>query len=184
MRDSRRSTRSQYRALGLAPGAPLADVHRAYQRRRALYDESSLATYTLLTPEERAREVARLEAAYRAILAEVNASRGAGVSFQRTVKPAMGADPVDVPEDGPPGPTLRHAREIRGFSLDDLAAETKIRPPLLAALESQRLDELPAPVFVRGFVIQCARALGVRGPEGLAQRYLELFEQENDDSEG
>ncbi len=179
---SRRSTRSQYRTLGLALGAPLAEVHRAYRRRRALYDESSLATYTLLTAEERARELARLEAAYRAILAET----AAPAPLAAAVRPAPGGPAVDLQDvtaAGSPGATLRAAREARGFSLDDLAAETKIRPPLLAALEAQRLAELPAAVFVRGFVVQCGRVLGLGDPEQLAREYVQLLGR-TDDSGG
>ncbi len=173
-----RSARAHYHALGLTPGAPLAEVHRAYRRRRAVYDDSSLATYTLLTPDERRRELARLEAAYRAILAAVGRT---GDATSRSAEPpqrskAASAKAVDV-DGASPGEVLRAAREACGFSLEDLAAETKIRPTLLAALEGERADALPAAVFVRGFVIQCGRALGLDEPEGLARRYLELLER-------
>jgi cytoskeletal protein RodZ len=53
-----------------------------------------------------------------------------------------------------------------------LAQETKIRASLLELLESEAFSELPATVYVRGFVIQCAKVLGINDPESLATAYI------------
>lgn len=50
------------------------------------------------------------------------------------------------------GAKLRECREARGFSLDDLSRATRIVPRQLLALEEDRFRDLPAPVFVRGFI--------------------------------
>lgn len=47
---------------------------------------------------------------------------------------------------------LRGLREARGASLDDIARSTRVGRRHLEALESDRLGELPAPVFVKGFI--------------------------------
>jgi cytoskeletal protein RodZ len=54
---------------------------------------------------------------------------------------------------------LKSKRELKGLSIGDLSRATKIKEHSLEALEGGRIDELPAPVFVRGFVIAYARAV-------------------------
>lgn len=50
------------------------------------------------------------------------------------------------------GEALRSTRERRGLSIDEVARDTRISPRFLEALESEQFDELPAPVYVRGFI--------------------------------
>ncbi len=50
------------------------------------------------------------------------------------------------------GATLRDARVRRGMTIDQVAQDTRISPRFIAALEGNAFDELPAPVYVRGFL--------------------------------
>ena len=50
------------------------------------------------------------------------------------------------------GPYLRGLREAKGMSLDDIARSTRVGRRHLEALETDTLAELPAPVFVKGFI--------------------------------
>lgn len=50
------------------------------------------------------------------------------------------------------GRYLRSLRESRGGSLEEMARSTRVGLRHLEALEADKLDELPAPVFVRGFI--------------------------------
>jgi len=56
------------------------------------------------------------------------------------------------------------------MSIHDLAALTRISARWIAALEQERFDQLPATVFVVGYVRNLARALGVE-PNDLLTRY-------------
>ena len=47
---------------------------------------------------------------------------------------------------------LRGLREAKGMSLDDIARTTRVGRRHLEALESDTFGELPAPVFVKGFI--------------------------------
>jgi cytoskeleton protein RodZ len=47
---------------------------------------------------------------------------------------------------------LRGLREAKGMSLDDMARSTRVGRRHLEALESDTFTELPAPVFVKGFI--------------------------------
>lgn len=50
------------------------------------------------------------------------------------------------------GDALRSTRERRGLSIAEVAQDTRISPRFLEALEAEQFDELPAPVYVRGFI--------------------------------
>lgn len=59
------------------------------------------------------------------------------------------------------GNRLREARIGRSLSLEDVANVTRIPRSSLEHLEEGRLDRLPAPVFVRGFIRAYARTVGL-----------------------
>ena len=58
------------------------------------------------------------------------------------------------------GEFLKLRREERGLSLAELSRATKIKETLLASVEAADVEQLPAAVFVRGFVLAYARAVG------------------------
>jgi len=59
------------------------------------------------------------------------------------------------------GEALRAARDARGLSLEEAAQDTRISLRFLEALEDEQFDELPAPVYVRGFTRSYANYLGI-----------------------
>lgn len=59
------------------------------------------------------------------------------------------------------GSALRNARESRGLTIELAAQETRISPRFLEALEDDRFEALPAPVYVRGFLRSYANYLHV-----------------------
>ncbi|MEO8502130.1 MAG: RodZ domain-containing protein [Vicinamibacteria bacterium] len=92
------------------------------------------------------------------------------------------------------GASLRRERELRGVTLQEIAASTKIGVSMLVAIEEDRFDKLPQGLFVRGFVREYARFLALdeqkiltelsfhasqapqaetapRGPQGVSSRF-------------
>src|SRR5438034_9844393 len=67
------------------------------------------------------------------------------------------------------GARLRHERELLGMSLEEVARATRIPAPSLERIESDRFDDLPGEVFVRGFLKSYARTVGLDADEALAQ---------------
>ncbi len=63
--------------------------------------------------------------------------------------PSYGANGNYVPDIGA---TLRNARIQRGLSIEQAAQDTRISARFIEALEAERFDSLPAPVYVRGFL--------------------------------
>lgn len=91
---------------------------------------------------------------------------------------ADGSGGADGPDDGPDsggepdrrtlGGQLRARRLELGDALEDAQAATKIAPAYLEAIERDRYDLMPAPVYARGFVRLYARYLGFDPEEALA----------------
>lgn len=59
------------------------------------------------------------------------------------------------------GLRLRRAREARGWSVADVAAKLRLKHVIVDALEAERVSNLGAPVFVRGYYASYAKLLGV-----------------------
>jgi predicted transcriptional regulator len=72
------------------------------------------------------------------------------------------------------GEDLKQVREYRRLSYDELTDITKINPWYIAALEKMDPANLPVEVFVRGYVLQVAKALGLK-EKTVADSYMRLF---------
>lgn len=70
----------------------------------------------------------------------------------------------------PFGEHLKREREMRGVSLEEIAAATRIKTSFLEAIEKERWDQLPGGVFNRGFIRSIARYLGM-DEESLVAEY-------------
>jgi flagellar biosynthesis protein FlhG len=74
------------------------------------------------------------------------------------------------------GGRLRRARLRRGFDLQQIADVTKISVANLTRIEEETFDELPAGVYVRGFVIAYARTIGL-DPDRVVAGYMARVEE-------
>ena len=73
-------------------------------------------------------------------------------------------------EQGTLGSYLRALREERKGSLGEMARATRVSVSHLEALEADRIPELPAPVFVKGFIRAYCHFLG-EPPDEALDRY-------------
>jgi cytoskeletal protein RodZ len=67
------------------------------------------------------------------------------------------------------GQYLKRARLERGVSIGELARVTRVPERSIVSLETDRFDELPGEVFVRGFLRAYARALSMSVDDLLAR---------------
>ena len=77
-------------------------------------------------------------------------------------------DPIDAPMDdiadvqpATVGSQLRSAREAKGLTLEDIAAQTRIPRRHLESLELSDWQRLPAPTYTMGFAKSYASAVGL-----------------------
>jgi flagellar biosynthesis protein FlhG len=175
-------TETHYGVLGIGPRATPEQVERAYRHAAGLYDEDSLVTYSLLDADERQEARARVEAAYDVLRdaarrhqydVSLGLSRGdsapAFALAQEAAAPARA--PIVVLPSPVTGPDLKKFRESRGITLRDIAAASKIGVRYLEYIEIERVELLPAPVYLRGFVQEFARVVGL-DPRPTADSYL------------
>lgn len=71
-----------------------------------------------------------------------------------------------------PGKYLKRERELRKVSIEEVSRSTRIKESFLKALEEDRYDLCPPSFYVKGFLTNYARYLGL-DPEGIILRYQE-----------
>jgi len=174
---------THYAVLGIGPRATYDQVERAYRHAAGLYDEDALATYSLLDPEERQRARARVEEAYSVLRdprRRYEYDRQMGLDGSTPPPLAAVGGPAAEPAARPPavtlpepvtGADLKRFRESRGIGLREIATASKVGVRFLEYIEAERLDVLPAPVYLRGFVQEYARAVGL-DPRRTAESYV------------
>ena len=74
------------------------------------------------------------------------------------------------------GDVLRQIREARGLTLDQVANTTKIAIYYIRHLEAEEYEDLPAKVYVRGYLKQIAKLLKVEA-EPMVKSYTDRMEQ-------
>lgn len=72
------------------------------------------------------------------------------------------------------GPFLRKVRESRGLGPEDIMAATRIAKVYLLAIEAENFAKLPAPVYIRGFIMQISRLLKLPA-DRVTAAYLERY---------
>jgi curved DNA-binding protein CbpA len=168
-----------YDVLGLEPGASREQIERAYRFSLEMYGQDALATYSLLEPAEIEAEQARIQEAY-AILSDA-ARRRAYDDEHAFAAPEASVVPFPALAGGPTeetalpdvlsGADLRRLREARGVTLRQIASATKIGTRFLEYIEEDRFALLPAAVYLRGFLKEYARTVGL-DPDAVARAYM------------
>ncbi|MEK7690790.1 MAG: helix-turn-helix domain-containing protein [Bdellovibrionota bacterium] len=74
------------------------------------------------------------------------------------------------------GAFLRKVRDSRKISLEELSDFTKISKSYIMGIEDENYSRLPAPVYLRGFVLQIAKCLRLP-QERVASAYMARFHQ-------
>ncbi|HVX97309.1 MAG TPA: helix-turn-helix domain-containing protein [Polyangia bacterium] len=172
-----------YEILETEPGVSDEEVRRAYRSLKEIYGPSSPVIAGLYDEQELADLHARANAAHDTLFAperrrvydlslpEADLARAvraaAGIGGRRPGLPGPAEDRHESPEpvlelgDEVSGAVLRKIRESRGIELGDIAHRTKISERHLRAIEDERFGEMPAAVYVRGYVMEYARAIRI-----------------------
>jgi cytoskeleton protein RodZ len=77
------------------------------------------------------------------------------------------------------GESLKREREMRGVTLEEVSAATRIATRFLRAIEDERWEQLPGGVFNRGFVRAVARYLGLDEENIVAEYTLAVGDRQS-----
>ncbi len=80
------------------------------------------------------------------------------------------------------GEYLRAERQARGISLEQIFADTRISMEMLRAIEHGNVEQLPAPIFIKGFLKAYAEKIGL-DPEEVIVEYQNLIKEAGDHQE-
>lgn len=177
-----------YASLGISRSANDEEIRRAHKRQRDIYATGGLATSSLLDEVELASAQARIEEAHDTLLDPVRRRAYDLSTFPEAdapaeapiARPALAAEQLMLQSElareiGPDteftGPLLRKVRESQGIELAEISSRTKISKQHLVALEEETYDNLPATVYVRGFVAELAKYLRL-DPAQVQRTYL------------
>ena len=179
---------SLYELLGVPRTANDEELRRAHRKLRDVFGPDSLATHTILDASAVRAEVKRLDEALDVLLDPVRRRAYDVSNFPAEVLAPSPKATVRVLDDQEQqrladllrtiearalvdGPTLANLREANGYSVDEVCARTRIAKAILVALEGDRFAELPAPVYLRGFLAELARLYGA-DPVRVQKSYL------------
>jgi flagellar biosynthesis protein FlhG len=170
--------RTLYEVLGVTRGAADDEIRRAYKRQREIFRAGSLPIVSVVPMSEVEREQARIEEAHDTLLDPVRRrayDRSAFAddaphslpSSHRSSEAAQAEYAMlqaelareITPETEFTGALIRRVRDAQGLELSEIAQKTKISMAHLAAIEAETYADLPAPVYVQGFVQQVAKFL-------------------------
>ena len=148
--------------LGVAPDTEAVQLRQTYRRLWETFRRDSPFTTTVLSSPQREAVLTDLEDTHRDLLRWL------------VERPATDDAPAAVatpPRRAHPGDVIRGTRTDRGLSLRELSLQTKIGLRYLEAIEQFEVDELPRPVYLRGYLREIALALEL-APDGLMDDYL------------
>jgi curved DNA-binding protein CbpA len=175
------SEQSFYEILEVHRSATPEELRRAYERARALFGPGSLASYTLLAPDEAEVLSLRIEEARSVLLdpkaratydervpaeGEWKERTASAIEAAKAAAPAVSGADFRPPEGTPwTGDLIRQAREARGLSILQISERTKVTRSHIENLEAERFDQLPVAVYLRGIVLCIASALRLDGQD-------------------
>jgi flagellar biosynthesis protein FlhG len=173
-----------YEVLEIDPGASDEDIRRAFKRMREMYAAESMVVCGLYTPQRLDVVHARIDEAYDTLLDPDKRKLydiklfPDGIPTRPT--PTAGVAPVEAasPPKGEPTPAkvlvpepivdanteitgelLKKLREARGIDIAEIAQRSKVSVHHLRSIEEEQWAAMPAPVYLRGFLVEMARFL-------------------------
>lgn len=184
-----------YDVLMTHPAAGDEELRKAYRRQRDIFSPGSLPLSSLLRENELSQARARIEEAHDTLLDPVRRraydlstfperrelrhepgpERNSALDLERALLREELAQEIS-PETRFTGALLRRVRESLGVEIEQIAHRTKISRVQLQAIEDEDFAELPAFVYLRGFVQELAKFLDL-DPTQVARTYLQRYAQ-------
>jgi curved DNA-binding protein CbpA len=195
------SEENYYELLRVSPRATISEITTAYHSAKNAFSKDSLATYSLMPAEDSAVVLAQLETAYMT-LTNLDRRREYDRLLQSDTssnEPSLNTTPAaqsPTHNTQPQIPTVSRSqdtelteptfndsdfnliqiRESRGLSVSDVSRVTKIPVRYLNALEQYDSKNLPAKVYIQGFLKNMAQLYRL-DPKKAVSSYFEKLEK-------
>jgi len=183
--DSRVNLKKHFEILELRVDATASEINDAYASLKKLYSSNSIAISPLIdefTEEKRKRILREIDNAYKN-LSVLNIKEE--LTFKSESVNETSPESKKTLEKEFDGSMLRHARLSKNIELKEIADSTNISKYHLLNIENENFDELPARIYLKGFIVSYAKYLGLDA-EKIANTIIERFEiwqqPENDDT--
>jgi flagellar biosynthesis protein FlhG len=183
-----------YELLEVPRGASIEEIRKAYRREKEIFNSNSIAIYSLLGSEELEKINAVIDEAYR-VLTDDSSRSEYDRRLDNLGEKGLPREPIEIPAVGEihplreepagipfpngfrfTGSSLRGIRESMGCDLKQISQKTKINRQNLGWIEEENFGNLPALVYLRGFIMEYAKALNL-DPHRVADSYLESYHQ-------
>jgi flagellar biosynthesis protein FlhG len=152
-----------FEILEISPDASIKEIRTAYLYLKKLYSEGSIATQPVsdeLYELDNSSILEEIEKAYNKITSYLQADAGeAGVD-----KNAVEDIKTEESKSDPPcfsGNILKKIRNSMGVELCEIASHTKIGRQHLNNIENEKFEQLPAEVFLKGYLRTFAEHLSL-----------------------
>ena len=174
---SQEALQEAYATLKVARDANLATIESAYDQLKKLFNGNSMACYSLCSEAEQQVSLKVVESAHQLIISEYcSQPTTAKAEPARTSECCIEA--VIPDQDISPGSFLREQRQKLDISLATIAEQTKISRTILGHIEDEAYTQLPAPVYLRGFILEFSKIVRAADPHQIANQYLEQMRRE------
>ncbi|HXH71731.1 MAG TPA: helix-turn-helix domain-containing protein [Mariprofundaceae bacterium] len=180
--------RDYYDLLEVSPTASAMDIIHAYRRAKLAFQEDSMATYSLFSDDDMEEIREQIEEAYHTLadsekrreydtLRRNLASLGGKAAEGLQPRPQRNSSDLQQRIASAirfPGSFLNELREQQGISIQAIAERTRISAQYLKAIESEDESRFPETVYLKGYLRQYARELGLE-PERVVKGYPPLM---------
>ncbi len=186
---------THYEILEIRPDATAKEIQKAYDRAKQIFQDDSLAVYSLFSEKERKRIQAAIEKAYQVLMNEelrksYDQSNSSTFKEQKDEKIQVEEDvhqekkvslsftdiTIRPGEESYRGKTLKQIRERMGIDLKAISKKTKINKKILEGIEEEAVENLPPLVYLKGFLKGYAQCLDLN-PQKVVEEYLQSISQ-------
>ncbi|OQW52393.1 MAG: hypothetical protein A4S09_08540 [Proteobacteria bacterium SG_bin7] len=197
-------SQNYYEILEIKPSAAEHEIHEAYQRAKATYSVDSPALYTMFSPQEAQALNRLIEEAYSVLgnqrlrhaydsklqngeikkseekappktkASQLAIESGFGKTKFGTFKISDDFEREIIATGEFDGAMLKRVREYKEITLEQISEFTRISRAHLESIEANDFTTLPAPVFVRGFLAQLCKLLGLEENK-VTRTYLKRY---------
>jgi len=198
------SRNNYYEILELNANSAQNEVTKAYERAKATYSGDNPAIYTIFSEQEARELLVLIEEAYSVLgnkslrgiydqrllsgrfqLADLSYEAIITASRKNLPEPKQEDKKSEYKKDDSfekeiaaceewTGEFLQKVREYKKMTTQKMSETTKINHYYIKAIEKMDVASLPAPVFIRGYVVQMAKMLGL-DEKHVADSYMKVL---------